>query len=100
MINAKSAKEISVDSRLEDKGINLTDIDSHIGFLITEAANEGEVKVTIDNEEMKKCEGLYTASRDSLIRNAIRERYENLGYVVRFNRDDRMKLTDLTLSWG
>jgi len=85
---------------MEEKGVNLTDIDSHLEFLITEAANKGSVQLVIKNEDMKKCGGLYAASRDGLIRSAMRARYEDLGFIVRFNRDDKMKISDLTLSWG
>ncbi|AMW63412.1 pyrophosphorohydrolase [Bacillus phage NotTheCreek] len=100
MIKANTAKEITLKSRLGEKNINLTDVDDHLDFLIQERAKKGKTDLIVTDDQMKNCEDLYYASHDNVIRTELRRRYEAMGYDVRFNRDETMKLKDLTLNWG
>ncbi|AGI12160.1 hypothetical protein BCPG3_147 [Bacillus phage BCPG3] len=100
MIRAEAAKEITIESRLDEKNINLCDVDSHLEYLIKNAAENGKNELKLTQDQMKNCEGLFHCCHDRILRNVLRERYESIGYQVRFNRDNRYKLSDLTLNWG
>ncbi|OTZ47857.1 hypothetical protein BK762_19415 [Bacillus thuringiensis serovar toumanoffi] len=99
MIEASKAIDITIETKLEEKNINLCDIDSHLEYLVKNAAENGKAELVVTQDQMKNCEGLFYCAHDSLLRSVLRKRYEAVGYDVRFNRDDRHKLSDLTLSW-